>query len=117
MRVFGNLMNRMHEGIKPAVPEVGMGATVLMFSDREPATVVIIAPNGKQIGIQRDNAKRTDTNGMSESQDWEFSPNPTAAIEYYTLRKNGQWIKEGNSMKNGEVILLGHRDKYYDFSF
>lgn len=117
MRVFGNLMNRVHETIKPAIPEIGMGATILMFSDREPATITFIAPGGKLIGVKRDFAKRVDKNGMSESQTWEFSPNPDAVVEYYSLRKNGQWVKQGNSIKNGEVILLGHRSKYYDFSF
>jgi hypothetical protein len=42
MRVFGNLMNRIAETAKPPVPEVGMGATILMYSDRHAATVIEI---------------------------------------------------------------------------
>ena len=40
MRVFGNLMNRIAESCKQAVPEVGMGATITMHSDRHAATII-----------------------------------------------------------------------------
>lgn len=112
MRVFGNLNNRLMENIAPAVPEVGMGATILSFSDRHAATVVeILTP--KKVVIQRDNAKRTDSNGMSESQDYEFTPDPNGAKIIITLRKNGRWLEQ----KGSTVVNLGRRSAYHDFSF
>lgn len=97
-------------------PEVGMGATILMWTDRLPATVVeVVSP--KKIVIQHDDAKRIDNNGMSEAQDYEFTPNLDAAKETYTQRKDGQWVREGSPMKGGTRIILGARRKYYDFSF
>lgn len=117
MRVFGNLMNRIDERLKSPAPEVGMGATILMYSDRDAATIVTISDTRKLIGVQRDKFVRTDENGMSEDQTYEFTPNPAAHIEYFTLRHNGQWIRQGETLRNGLAILLGRRDKYRDFSF
>lgn len=115
MRVFGNLMNRIQE-VSSVVPEVGMGATVLMFSDRHPATVVeVLSP--KRIIIQGDNSRRTDKNGMSESQQYEYSRNPNGEKREVTLRKNGRWIVAGESLKQGTAIRLGVREEYYDYSF
>lgn len=101
---------------EPVVPEVGMGATVIMWSDRYAVTIVEVSPNGKSVKVQSDNYKRTDTNGMSENQSYEFSPNPDAPITTYTLRKNGRWVHQGSSM-NGQGLAIGFRDAYHDFSF
>lgn len=112
MKAFGNLMNRVQEDVKSATPEVGMGATMLGYSDRHAATVVeVLSP--KKIAIQQDTAKRTDKNGMSESQEYEYSPNPNGSRITVTLRKDGRWRIEKDTM----VVSIGHRDEYYDFSF
>lgn len=114
---YGNLINRVMENTTSNKPTVGMGATILGYSDRHAATVVSVSKDGKSVDIQRDTATRTDKNGMSECQDYEYSPNPDAPIESYTLRKNGTWVREGESMKGGTKVALGYRDKYYDYSF
>lgn len=116
MRVFGNLMNRIEEQVAPMVPEIGMGATILMFSDQYPATVVqIVSP--KKIAIQEDTATRVDKNGPSEEQEWSFMPNLKAPVKYVTLRKTGVWMLEGTSLRGGTVVRIGRRNKYYDFGF
>lgn len=116
MRVFGNLMNRVAETVQPKTPEVGMGCTILMFSDRHAATIVqVITP--KKIVIQEDKATRTDTNGMSESQSYAYSANPTGHKHEVTLRKNGTWVIAGDSMRSGTILQIGERDEYYDYSF
>lgn len=117
MRVFGNLNNRIMEGCNVSVPTVGMGATKLYWSDRKACTVVEVSPNGKKIGVKRDIATRTDSNGMSESQEYSYETDETAPIEYYTLRKNGAWVKEGESLRYGQRLSVGYREEYYDFSF
>lgn len=116
MRVFGNLMNRMEETVGSPTPEVGMGATILMFSDTYACTVIKIH-SPKRVTVQEDTAIRTDKNGMSESQDYTFTPNPEGPTYVVTLRKNGQWIIEGQSMKQGTVVRLGGRRRYFDFGF
>lgn len=108
--------NYMLSGTKgQPTPEVGMGATVLCWSDRHAYTIVEVS--AKRIGVQRDNASRVDGGRMSESQQYEYTPNLNATVEYFTLRKNGAWIKEGNAMKGGTQIRIGDRREYYDFSF
>jgi len=100
---------------KDALPAVGMGATILMWSDRHAATIVEVSANLKTIVIQQDNAKRTDNNGMSESQTYEYSPNTDAPRRTYTLRKNGKYVEKGSPM-NGLPLAIGYRREYYDYS-
>jgi hypothetical protein len=111
----GSLMNYIFSGAKMAAPEIGMGATVLMWSDRHAATIVEVSKSGKRVGIAEDEAKRVDGNGMSDSQSYEYSPG-TGSVQYFTLRKNGAWVREGDSMK-GARLAIGARQHYYDFSF
>lgn len=112
MRLYGSLTNRLMENVKPPVPEVGMGATIVMYSDRHAATVVeVVGP--KKIIVQEDTSTRTDKNGMSENQDYNYSPNPAAPRRTFTLRKDGRW----HESKAGTIIRLGERDSYHDFGF
>jgi hypothetical protein len=115
MRVYGNLMNRIAETIRPAIPQVGMGATILYHSDRSAYT--IIAVDGKQITIQRDKVTRIDKNGMSESQDYTYAPSPQGEIKTATLRKNGTYVIRGDALRGGTIVRVGVRDEYYDFGF
>ena len=93
------------------VPVVGMGATICYHSDRYPATVIWVSASGKTIRIQEDNAVRTDMNGMSECQDYTYSPDPNGAIRTARLTKRGWKVSKGPS------VALGTRRKYYDYSF
>ena len=96
-------------------PTVGMGATHLMWSDRQAYTIVeILSP--KKIVVQRDTVKRADQNGMSDAQSYEYTPNPEGYTRTITLRKNGKWIGEGETLK-GTPFALGYRREYHDFSF
>jgi hypothetical protein len=116
MRVFGNLMNRIAEDVKPHVPQVGMGCTILMYSDRHAATIVqVLSPN--KIVIQEDTATRTDTNGMSEAQSYSYTANQNGAKHTVTLRKHGRWVMAGQSMRSGAVVRIGERSEYHDYSF
>lgn len=54
---------------------------------------------------------------MSENQDYLFTLNPDADEECYTLRKNGKWVRQGESAKGGRVLLVGKRAKYHDYCF
>lgn len=101
-------------------PEVGMGATELMWTDRMPYTIVdvVLFKSGpkkglvRQITLQPDNAVRVDSNGMSDSQTYEFSRNTDAPTVVATRRKDDAFRTSG-----GRRFRVGSRDKYHDFSF
>ncbi len=102
------------------IPEIGMPATIIYWSDREPATIVAVAP--KKVWIVIDESKRTDSNGISEDQTYEYASKPRfnhkgedMAI-LYTLRQNGRYVRKGDNMK-GNSIVIGRRRKYVDPSF
>jgi len=110
----GSLINHLMANSSSPEPKVGMGVTLLYWTDRAPGTIVWV--KGNRIGVQEDHARRVDDNGMSECQEWEYNPNPQAPIEIYTRRKNGRWIKQhARSTRPG--LLIGRREKYNDFSF
>lgn len=106
----GSLVNQL-SGSVVAQPEVGMGATLLMWSDRYPFTVVKVSPSGKTLWAQEDEAVRVDSNGMSDSQAYTFKPNPDARTLRFSLRKSGQWRGPAGR------LALGYRSRYYDYSF
>lgn len=111
----GSLINHIMSGSAMPTPEVGMGATILSWSDRHAATITEVSKSGKRIGVVEDIATRTDNNGMSDSQSYDYSPG-NGGPRYFTLRKNGAWVAEGESMK-GQRILIGTRDSHFDYSF
>lgn len=96
-------------------PVVGMGATIVMWSDRAPATVVEV--NGKKVKVQHDNWQRIDNNGMSDAQEYTYSPNPQAGYIEFSKRSNGAWVAVGQPVKGGIRLVLGERRRYYDHSF
>ncbi len=97
----------------PPTPEVGMGATRLGYSDRHAHTIIEVSKSGKRITVQRDHAVRTDSNGMSDMQTWECTPNPTGATQVLSLRKNGRWAEVGGTT----FYSIGTRREYYDYGF
>jgi len=94
-------------------PEIGMGVTLAIGSDRFPGTIIDISSSGKRITFQEDIASRIDNNGMSESQDYIFQIDPQGTIHTASLRKDNSW-----RITNSKTpVYIGKRDKYYDFSF
>lgn len=96
----------------PVKPTVGMGATMLMHSDRHAYTIVEVVSD-KEVVVQQDNAVRTDKNGLSESQTYEYSPNPQGEKHTVTLRKHGGWVTK----KGHQRWHIGERREYRDPSF
>jgi hypothetical protein len=101
-------------------PEVGMGATMLLHSDRHAYTIVGVehfksgARKGqvRTVYATRDQAVRVDTNGMSESQEWVFLPANDGIVSRFTLKKNGRYTDKG-----GATLAVGYRSEYYDFAY
>ena len=105
----GSLMNHFFTSGQQTAPEVGMGATVCMWSDRCAATIVKVTAT--QIHVQFDDATRTDNNGMSEDQSYDYARNETAPVEIFRKTKRGLKSTGGNG------LLIGVRRAYHDFSF
>lgn len=103
----GSLIN--HFSVGGCRPEIGMGATILGWSDRYPATIVKITNN--QIHVQADHYKRVDKNRASEDQEYEYIPNPEASIIVFRL------TKRGFKSVSGYYLSIGERERYYDFTF
>lgn len=113
--------NIMANGNGNTIPAVGMGATKLMYTDRHAGTIVAVRTNkkGKVVAFtwREDNATRTDSNGMSDSQSYAYSEDVSASPYEVTLRANGRWVKVGESAKNGTAFGIGYREKFHDYSF
>lgn len=94
-------------------PRVGDGATIQYYSDRVAATVVEVSPSGRRITLQVDHATRTDSNGMSESQSYHYTPNPVGFKHIAYRRNDGRYQLRGGYAR----VFVGHRSTYRDFSF
>jgi hypothetical protein len=111
-RDSASVVNYMMSGTNgQPVPTVGMGVTILMWTDRHAGTITRISASGKTFWFKQDRAIRTDTNGMSESQMYRFEPDPSARERSARLTKSGAWKDHGTQ------IRVGDRNEYHDFSF
>jgi len=113
----GSLVNGILTDKMQIIPEIGMGATICHWSDRIAGTIIEVKKDKnkliKFITIQVDNAIRTDSNGMSESQVYEYTPDSDGMTYIFKLRKDGTW-KRSNS---ADGLIIGTRIQYYDYSF
>lgn len=102
--------NWLLSGTKGApIPTVGMGATILMWTDRKACTIVKVTRT--QVHVQEDIATRADSNGMSDAQDYTYAPNPAAPVLVYRLNKRGAYKGPLGQLR------IGERCSYHDYSF
>ena len=120
----GSLINHVMSRSQSPEPVVGMGGTMLYWSDRTAVTVVEVNHKGRFIVVQEDRAVRVDRNGMSEVQQYEYKPDPNGSKYIYRKMRDGRWAqhylnpKTNRLKKNSSAQLaLGYRDKYHDYSF
>jgi hypothetical protein len=90
-------------------PEVGMGATILMWTDRKACTIVKVTRT--QVHVQEDKAIRTDDYGMSDCQSYRYERDEAAPVMIFRLRKNGAYKGPGGQLR------IGDRSAYHDYSF
>jgi hypothetical protein len=105
-------------------PALGMGVTLLSWTDRDPGTIVGVFTAAKMIKVREDHATRMDKNGLSESQTYQFRPNHTGHVYTFRQNKSGVWEEvEYNPLTNryrktgGHGLRIGERSAYRDPSF
>ena len=114
-RAYGNLINRIQEEMQGPAPEVGMGATETMWSDRHAGTITrIISPT--RIGWKRDKATGTG-DGMSTPRTYTYERDPRAPEEVFSLRRSERWVRLGESMGCGAGLIIGMRNERWDPGF
>ncbi len=122
----GSLVNHIWANSKQPVPEIGLGCTILMWTDRKAATIIEVHSNKqgvvKEIILQEDIATRTDGNEMSDSQCYVYTPNPNGAKRTARLLKAGWKILDGKDSETGRNVYgytvgIGYRCAYFDYSF
>ena len=110
-------------------PEVGMGATLCFYTDRQAATVIEVK-NLKTIVIQTDKAT-LDPNwkpdfiaggfcghvANNNDQKYTYERDPEGLKITFTLRKDGRWVRKGCAMGAGVRLLLGKRREFHDYNF
>jgi hypothetical protein len=101
----------MLDRVAPPTPQVGMGCTKISWTDRTPCTIVSVSKSGKSFDFTYDDYRRTDTNGWSEHQEYEYTPRPDAP------RSRARLCKDGRYKCHGMTILVGEREKYDDPHF
>jgi|SRR5262252_5331264 len=111
-RDTNSLTNYLMSGTKgQPTPTVGMGVTILHWTDRSAGTITRVSPSGKTFWWKPDTAIRTDSNGMSDMQEYRYEPNPDATESRATLTKSGAWKSDGYQLR------LGDRRAYHDYTF
>ena len=119
---FGSLVNMVTGGAKQGKePEVGMGATICMWSDRNPATVaqVLRFKTGKRAGeikgvtIKADRAILVSGNEGDGSASYRYERDDAAPEATYLKNSRGQYQRKGG----GDFLALGRRERYYDPHF
>lgn len=120
-----HLYSRMTKG-QPE-PEHDMGATIMCWTDRHAATIINVTKLATTvIWVREDKAKRTDKNGLSESQSYDYAPDPAGRLYTFRQRADGSWEQVVVNAKTGRLnkveggghgLRIGSRDHYHDFSF
>ena len=104
---------------KERVVKVGDGCTICYYTDRTPATIVEISEDEKTIKVQEDKAIRTDNNGMSDCQSYEYERDLNGSIHTFkrTRKSKNFYTDNGRYDDWGTWLCFGVRRKYYDYSF
>lgn len=100
-------------------PEVGMGVTQIAIADKYPYTVTKVLTN-KKIEV-KPNRYQADKNKECKPghQNWLIETEPISDCKpiTLTLRKNGWWVRQGQSMNGSSRWMIGVRQHYYCWEF
>lgn len=100
------------EAIKNLVPKLDLGCTVCYYSDKRAATVTQIVSPCK-IEVTFNQTKCIDY----YAGEYEILPELEGDAKVFTKRRNGYWVAEGQSYKDGVLLMLHYQNHYIDPSF
>jgi hypothetical protein len=111
-----NLLNKNEYVV---LPSVGMGCTTSAGSDCYPHTIVAVADDLSYIATTSDEVKHVGKPCQyGEDGNWVYTTNWDGARALWTLRKDGNYYREGAGMgRSYNSIAVGHRRYYQDPSF
>lgn len=113
---MGSIINHLLSGTKGApTPAIGMGCTILMMTDRHAGTIIEVSENKRTVVMQQDHAELVEKR-ISDQQVYTYAPNLNSRKRTFTLRKNGSYVEQGESL-NGTRLRIGDRRQYRDPSF
>jgi hypothetical protein len=113
----------MTKRVKAIEPEVGMGATLAVGSDRYPYTIVRVTLNSMTkkasiIELREDKAILLKPGGpFIEDQEYRYEPDDEGRSLVARKRKDGNWYVERSRGRGAGLIYIGDRRKYRDPSF
>jgi hypothetical protein len=136
----GSVVNHLYSRavIGQPEPEVGMGVTMLFWTDRAPGTIQRVFKIGKNTAIEVTFDASTLVSGstQSESQEWQFTEKSGSTRMTYMRKPNGTWknmvhkaidvdedagrtiySKRWSQSGSGAGLRIGKRDKYIDPCF
>lgn len=116
-----SVMNHLYSRgvIGEPVPVVGMGATLLLWTDRHACTITCVQYKGDKtiVTVKQD---RVSVSGDGETL---YGPNPNAREQHFRRDENG-WVSVRLNQSTGRWCMLrgnglriGERDEYRDPSF
>lgn len=103
---------RVVKATRAIVPKVGLPGTIVYWSDYRAVTVTRIISDRK-IVVRHNETKCKDY----YAGDYEILPSLEGGEEIFTNRKNGKWVMEGQSVKDGCVLVLHYQRHYIDPSY
>lgn len=95
--------------------KVGDGASYIIWTDREPVTIIRISKSGRTLWAQQANYETAEEHDYWNNQKYTYSPNPDGEIYRFSLRASGVW-KMANHQGSGMNLSPGYR-RYQDPCF
>lgn len=99
--------------VRGIIPEVGIPCTIVYFSDYRAATVVEVSEDKKKVGVRFNDTKCNDW----YAGDYEVLQELHGRVQYFTHRRNGDWIMEGQPVRDGVALALHYQRHYIDPHF
>lgn len=129
----GSVINHLHARgtIGQPDPVAGMGATILLWTDRHAATIfrVFKHKGHTAVEVRDDESKVVQGSSHDGSAQYEYRTTPRGRKQYFVF-KDGAWREATNTSEDaahpklklapkggGHGLRIGSRDTYYDPSF
>lgn len=115
MQWYGSLQNRLQENMPAIKPQLGMGATEILYTDRH-AYEVIAVKDERHCTVRQYECKIKEGTSWYD-QEYDYISNPRGRVVNLFLTKKGKWVQRYPSGRYGNTFRMGIADEYYDPSF